>query len=164
VTDSLASLPDATLVTTTDGNVVLSNQPARAYFAGIGIPQVNDALVPYLFAKMSQPVNTDPVHSQSFSWWDLLDLKQTRLMAQGIEVRDPAGKDLLIKSAPCYDADKHLTGWIVSMVNITAIQQNAAVMKRCILFLTTCVGPRLPFLRYWKCKRIRKLRWTMMNS
>ena len=122
VTDSLASLPDATLVTTTDGNVVLSNQPARAYFAGIGIPQVNDALVPYLFAKMSPPVNTDPVHSQSFSWWDLLDLKQTRLMAQGIEVRDPAGKDLLIKSAPCYDADKHLTGWIVSMVNITAIR------------------------------------------
>ena len=122
VSDSLASLPDATLVTTTDGNVVLTNQPARTYFAGIGFPQINDALLPYLFAKMSQPVNTDPVHAQSFSWWDLLDLKQTRLMAQGIEVRDPAGKDLLIKSAPCYDADKHLTGWIVSMVNITAIR------------------------------------------
>ncbi|MDE2431031.1 MAG: CHASE2 domain-containing protein, partial [Burkholderiales bacterium] len=45
VSDSLASLPDPTLVTTTDGNVLLSNQAAREYFARVGFPQVNDALV-----------------------------------------------------------------------------------------------------------------------
>jgi CHASE2 domain-containing sensor protein/signal transduction histidine kinase len=122
ISDSLASLPDATLVTTTDGNVLLSNHPARSYFAGIGIPKVNDSLVPYLFASMSPPQFSDPGQSRSFSWWDILDLKQTGTMTQGVEVRDPKQQDLLIKSAPCYNAEKHLVGWIVSIINISAIR------------------------------------------
>lgn len=122
ISDSLASLPDATLVTTTDGNVLLSNQAARAYFAGIGQPKVNDALVPYLFANMSAPANFDHTDGRNFSWWDILDIKLTKIMSQGFEVRDPRGQDLLIKSAPAYNADKHLVGWIVSIVNITAIR------------------------------------------
>ena len=122
VSDSLASLPDATLVTTTDGNVLLSNQPALTYFASIGMPKVNDALVPYLFAKMSAPQHTEHAPDTSFSWWDILDIKHTRTMSQGIEVRDPQGKDLLIKSAPSYNGEKQLVGWIVSMVDITSVR------------------------------------------
>ncbi|MFZ6692904.1 CHASE2 domain-containing protein [Undibacterium sp. SXout20W] len=122
VSDSLASLPDATLVTTTDGNVLLSNQVARAYFAGLGIPKVNDALLPYLFAQMSPPQASEQTQNNSFSWWDILDLKHTSNMKQGIEVRDPRQQDVLIKSAPCYNADKVLVGWIVSIINITAIR------------------------------------------
>ena len=122
VSDSLASLPDATLVTTTDGNVLLSNQVARAYFAGLGIPTVNDALVPYLFAQMSPPQASEQTQTNSFSWWDILDLAHTTSMKQGIEVRDPRQQDVLIKSAPCYNADKILVGWIVSIINITAIR------------------------------------------
>jgi len=119
ISDSLASLPDATLVTTTDGNVLLSNQAARAYFAGLGMPKVNDALLPYLFAQMSPPQANDQTN---FSWWDILDLKHTANMKLGIEVRDPKQQDVLIKSAPCYNADKILVGWIVSIINITAIR------------------------------------------
>lgn len=122
VSDSLASLPDATLVTTTDGNVLLSNQQALNYFAGIGMPKVNDALVPYLFAKMSGPQNTEYAPDSSFSWWDLLDIKHTKAMSQGIEVRDPQGRDLLIKSAPSYNGEKQLVGWIVSMIDITSVR------------------------------------------
>jgi CHASE2 domain-containing sensor protein/signal transduction histidine kinase len=122
VSDSLASLPDATLVTTTDGNVLLSNQPAQSYFASIGIPKVNDALVPYLFATMSNPQNTEYGQDNSFSWWNILDIKHTKSMSQGIEVRDPQARDLLIKSAPCYNGEKQLVGWIVSLVDITSIR------------------------------------------
>lgn len=122
VSDSLASLPDATLVTTTDGNVLLSNRPALDYFASIGMPKVNDALVPYLFAKMSSPQNTEYATEDSFSWWNILDINHTKAMSQGVEVRDPKGKDLLIKSAPCYNGEKQLVGWIVSMIDITSVR------------------------------------------
>jgi len=122
VSDSLASLPDATLVTTTDGNVLLSNPPALSYFASQGLPKVNDSLLPYLFARMSAPMESDENQTGSFSWWNLLDLKHTARMKQGVEVRDPQGQDLLIKSAPCYSASQQLVGWIVSIINITAIR------------------------------------------
>ncbi|MFZ6746066.1 CHASE2 domain-containing protein [Undibacterium sp. JH2W] len=122
VSDSLASLPDATMVTTTDGNVLLANQPALAYFASIGMPKVHDALVPYLFAKMSPPQSGESGLDTSFSWWDLLDIKHSKAMSQGIEVRDPQGKDLLIKSAPSYNGEKQLVGWIVSLIDITSVR------------------------------------------
>ncbi|MFZ6815833.1 CHASE2 domain-containing protein [Undibacterium sp. Rencai35W] len=122
VSDSLSSLPDATLVTTTDGNVLLSNQIAKTYFASIGVPQVNDALVPYLFAKMNPPQLQEQLPGDAFSWWNLLDLQKTTIMVSGIEVVDPRGRDLLIKSAPCYSGKKELVGWIVSLINITAIR------------------------------------------
>ncbi len=122
VSDSLSSLPDATLVTTTDGNVLMSNQVAKDYFSSIGIPQVNDALAPYLFAKMSNPQAMDQTASNAFSWWHLLDLHQSKTMASGIEVVDPRSRDLLIKSAPCYSSSKELVGWIVSLIDITNIR------------------------------------------
>lgn len=122
VTDSLSSLPDATLVTTTDGNVLLANQPARHYFAGIGLPQVEDALMPYLFAGMSNPKALDQSPSAAFSWWNLLDLQHTATVSRGIEVNDPQGRSLIIKSAPCYSGRKELIGWIVSVIDITAIR------------------------------------------
>ena len=122
VSDSLSSLPDATLVTTTDGNVLMSNQVAKDYFSSIGIPQVNDALVPYLFAKMSNPQSMDQTASNAFSWWHLLDLYQSKTMASGIEVIDPRSRDMLIKSAPCYSSSKELVGWIVSLIDITNIR------------------------------------------
>ena len=122
ISDSLASLPDATLVTTTDGNVLLSNHAARDYFTKIGVPQVNDALVPYLFSNMSPPQTQIQGQDQSFSWWNLLDLSHSDSMMQGIEVRDHLQQDLLIKSAPCHNAQQQLVGWIVSIINITSIR------------------------------------------
>jgi len=122
VTDSLSSLPDATLVTTTDGNVLLANQPANIYFASIGLPKVQDALMPYLFAGMTNPKALDQTPNAEFSWWNLLDLQHTATISQGIEVNDPQGRSLIIKSAPSYSGRKELIGWIVSVIDITAIR------------------------------------------
>jgi len=138
VTDSLTSLPDATMVTTTDGNVVLTNPAAKDYFKSIGMPHVIDTLVPYLFSNMSHPHTeyltqvvsegdtaqasaTD--NKESFSWWHILDLQQTQLLTKGVEVIDPKDRDLIIKSAPCYSGQKVLIGWIISILDISDIRQ-----------------------------------------
>lgn len=121
VSDSLSSLPDATLVAITDGNVLLANQAARDYFASLGFPQVVDALLPYLFTKLSEPTILAE-EQPAFSWWNLLDLNYAQQMAQGVEVRDPLGKDILVKSAPCYNAQRKLVGWIVSVIDITPVR------------------------------------------
>jgi signal transduction histidine kinase len=134
VTDSLYSLPDATMVTTTDGNVVLTNPAAVNYFKSIGMPHVIDTLVPYLFANMSHPhteylvdisntANSEKAAAFSFSWWHILDLQQTQLLSKGVEVIDPKNRDLIIKSAPCYSGQKVLIGWIVSILDISEIRQ-----------------------------------------
>ncbi len=122
VSDSLASLPDATLVTTVEGNILLCNQAAKDYFYSVRHAEIQDALLPYLFAKMSTPLGLDYPLGQSFSWWHLLDIGHCAAMANGLEVTDEKNRDLLIKSAPCYSASKELTGWIVSVIDISAIR------------------------------------------
>ena len=123
VTDSLTSLPDATMVTTTDGNVVLTNPAALEYFKSIGMPHVIDTLVPYLFSNMSHPHTIYTTERDSFSWWHILDLKQSAILIKGVEVVDPKGRDLIIKSAPCYSGKKVLIGWIISLIDISEIRQ-----------------------------------------
>ena len=123
VTDSLYSLPDSTLVTNREGNVVLANPTALTYFKSIGAPQVIDALVPYLFSTMNFPTTELANHHASFSWWHLLDLKQSSMLIKGVEVVDHKGRDLIIKSAPCFSGKKELVGWIISVIDITAIRQ-----------------------------------------
>ncbi len=122
ISDSLHSLPDATLVTSIDGNVLLSNPPAMLYFASIGHPKIIDAMLPYLFAKMSTPVASEDIINGSFSWWNILDLEHTASMSRGVEIVDPKGRDLRIKSAPCYSGARDLTGWIVSLIDISPIR------------------------------------------
>ncbi len=122
VSDNLNSLPDATLVTTIDGNVLLSNPPATLYFASIGYPVVQDAMLPYLFAKMTTPQTMEETPNSSFSWWNILDMHYTAIMAKGVEIVDPKGRDLLIKSAPCFSGHQELTGWIVSVIDISLIR------------------------------------------
>jgi signal transduction histidine kinase len=72
---------------------------------------------------MSPPHTLFANEQATFSWWHLLDLKQTALLIKGIEVVDPKGRDLIIKSAPCYSAKKVLVGWIVSLIDISDIRQ-----------------------------------------
>ncbi|MEB0135533.1 CHASE2 and HATPase_c domain-containing protein [Actimicrobium sp. CCC2.4] len=124
VSDSLDSLPDATLVTTVDGYVLLSNKHAVDYFASVGFRNVNGALLPYLFSTPGQtvPHAFDHTFEGPFDWWDLLDPQRAATFADGIGYRNEAGAELLVRSAPCRSNDNVLTGWIVSIVDISAIK------------------------------------------
>ena len=122
VSDSLNSLPDPTLIASLEGNVILANPAALAYFESMGSAKIHDAMLPYLFASMSHP-NTTEIHTENnFSWWHLLDLKQVDRLSKGVEVVDPRGRDLIVKSAPCFNGKQELLAWIVAIVDISEIR------------------------------------------
>lgn len=121
ISDSLDSLPDATLVCTVDGHVLLANRLAVSYFHSLGIA-LTDALLPYLFNGMKSPQPLDQAMPEAFNWWDLIDKPKVESRPHGIEVRDERDRDLLIKSAACHSAQNELTGWIVSVVDISVIR------------------------------------------
>lgn len=123
VSDSLSSLPDATLVTSVEGTVILANPAAQTYFKSIGQPQLQDAMLPYLFAGMNDPMTLSHTNIQGFSWWHLIDLDHVELLSEGIEIADKLERDLLIKSAPCYSARRELIGWILSIADISEMRQ-----------------------------------------
>ncbi|MFC5476467.1 CHASE2 domain-containing protein [Paraherbaspirillum soli] len=136
ISDSLHSLPDATLVTTTDGRVLVANQFARDYFAAIGIGRVDGAMLPDLLAGMSLPPASKPAAGHTFSWSDLIDLQHASAFANGVPVQDRQGRDLLIKSGPCHSARQALTGWIVSIVDITSIRAAERSRDQTLRFLS----------------------------
>lgn len=136
VSDSLDSLPDATLVTTIDGHVLLANKHANAYFASIGFHDVHGALLPYLFTPLISPEPINQNFPGKFDWWQLLDLQHVPLLAEGISVQDPQGRDLLVKSAPSRSAANVLTGWIVSIVDISPIRAAERSRDETLRFLS----------------------------
>ena len=136
VSDSLNSLPDVTLVTRTDGHVLLPNRHAHAYFASIGITDLNQVSLFDLVAKLQAPEPIDQSSQVLFEWQQLLDLKYTKVLANGISVRDEPGRDLLVKSAPCYSADNVLIGWIVSIIDISTIRAAERSRDETLRFLS----------------------------
>ncbi|PRC94232.1 CHASE2 domain-containing protein [Solimicrobium silvestre] len=136
VTDSLQSLPDATIVTSVEGHVILSNQPADAYFNSLGNKNLADALLPYLFSTMLSPRPLEQAATHTFSWWHLLDLSKRELMKNGIEVSDTLKRDLIIKSAPCTNANKEHIGWIVGIIDISTIRQAERARDETLRFIS----------------------------
>ncbi len=138
VSDSLDSLPDATLVTTVDGYVLLSNKHAVDYFGRVGFKTINGALLPYLFSTPGQtvPHAFDPALEGPFDWWDLLDPKRAATFTDGIGFRNEAGAELLVRSAACRSNDDVLTGWIVSIVDISAIKSAERSRDETLRFLS----------------------------
>lgn len=147
ISDSLDSLPDATLVTAADGHVLLSNKHALAYFGSIGFKSINDALLPYLFGRLISPQPLDQAANAQFNWWDLLDLQKVAAHPHGIEVRDEHERDLLVKSAPCHSGADILTGWIVSIIDISAIRSAERSRDETLRFLSHDMrGPQASIL------------------
>lgn len=149
VSDSLDSLPDATLVTTVEGYVLLSNKHAVDYFASVGFTKVNGALLPYLFSTPSQtlPQAFDHTIEDQFNWWDLLDIEHAAAFADGVGFRNDAGVELLVRSAPCRSDSNVLTGWIVSIVDISPIRSAERSRDETLRFLSHDMrGPQASIL------------------
>jgi CHASE2 domain-containing sensor protein/signal transduction histidine kinase len=136
ISDNLDSLPDATLVTTVDGHVLLANKHANQYFALAGHQDVQGALLPYLFSSLAAPEPVNQTLSTRFDWWQLLDLKYAPLLADGVSTQDPQGRDLLVKSAPCHSASNELSGWIVSVIDISPIRAAERSRDETLRFLS----------------------------
>ena len=138
VSDSLNSLPDATLVTTVDGYVLLANTNAINYFARLGFNDVEGALLPYLFSTPSQtvPRAIDMAIDDAINWWNLLDPEHAKTFGSGVEFRNQHGAELLVRSAPSRSEKQQLTGWIVSIVDISAIRSAERSRDETLRFLS----------------------------
>lgn len=136
ISDNLDSLPDATLITTIDGRIVVVNRVANDYFATLNIHNIYGANLPPLFSYIASPPSFETAPHHPFSWPDLLDIQCQPALANGTSVQDQKGRDLLIKSAPCYSARQILSGWIVSIVDISSIRAAERSRDETLRFLS----------------------------
>ena len=136
VSDSLNNLPDVTLVTRVDGRILLPNRQANIYFASVGMAKLKDASLLELVGQLHAPEPIDQPALHKFEWSQLLDLNFTALLANGVAVRDEQGRDLLVKSAPCFSASNILIGWIISIIDISTIRAAERSRDETLRFLS----------------------------
>ncbi|HWT72100.1 MAG TPA: CHASE2 domain-containing protein [Oxalicibacterium sp.] len=136
VSENLDSLPDITLVTSIDGRILLANKHADDYYRALGLHDVRDMSVLDLLAGLKSPQPMDTAPNVAFKWADLLDVQRADALVDGVSVQDRAGRDLLVKSAPCHSAATQLTGWIVSIIDISPIRAAERSRDETLRFLS----------------------------
>jgi CHASE2 domain-containing sensor protein/signal transduction histidine kinase len=115
VSETLNSLPDATLIADAAGQVLMANQAAYQYFIRQKVARVRGSPLGELLRGVYrtgtlQPVfDADRLHQETQPW--------------GSEARDAAGRDLLVRFVPCFNTDGQTTSWIASLVDITPIRE-----------------------------------------
>lgn len=139
VSNSLDNLPDATLVTNVEGQVLLANREANIYFGSTdttGHGSLIGKCLLQLMARLQapQPINL-PANDQ-FAWRSLIDLKQVDTLASGVSTTDSQHRDLLVKSVPCFSSTHEFTGWIVSLADISTIREAERSRDETLRFLS----------------------------
>lgn len=104
VSDTLRSLPDATVVAAPDGRILLANDRVRDLFGGTSAA---DASLADLFQALGEP-----------AWQRFLDPDAD---SQG-DVRGPTGQVLRIATAPLAEADGRPVGHIVRFADVTRLR------------------------------------------
>ncbi len=136
ISDSLDNLPDPTLITSADGNVLLANRAALHYFASLGLHSITGSSLLELLRKLKVQQVIDQPATTEFDWADLFNVRCTVKLASGIGASDMRGRDLLIKSAPCRSATDLLTGWIVNVIDISPIRSAERSRDETLRFLS----------------------------
>lgn len=126
LSDSLESLPDATLACDLDGHVLLANPPAARLLRQTAQELAGQPVV-LLLRGVRQANDYQPA------------LPPARLApgqgALAIEARDAQGRDLLLKLAPSRNAAAQRTGWLVSLVDISEMRRAQRQRAEAIRFL-----------------------------
>ncbi|GGB98274.1 two-component system sensor kinase [Oxalicibacterium flavum] len=147
VSDSLDSLPDATLVTTIDGRIVLANRHAADYCRSLGLHQTASLSIFQILDHLHHPKPLNQGTGQSFKWSELFDLRYAAGYADGISTQDAHGRDLLVKSAPSHSSGHQLMGWIVSLIDISTIRAAERSRDETLRFLSHDMrGPQASIL------------------
>lgn len=115
VSETLNSLPDATLIADASGQVLVANEAAYQYF----IRQKVARLRGYPLGELLQGVRRTGTQLPVF---EAVRLHQ-ETEPWGAEARDAAGRDLLVRFVPCFNTDGQTNSWIASLVDITAIRE-----------------------------------------
>jgi CHASE2 domain-containing sensor protein/nitrogen-specific signal transduction histidine kinase len=132
VWDSLDSMPEPILVSDVRGIVLIANHAALTHFERLGSPRpqgrlMREVLGDLAFVKTIDAGADDDAERNTRArthWPAILDLARrefAELMAQGIEVRDLAERDHLLRYATCSNAEGGVTGWIAGLVDVSAL-------------------------------------------
>jgi PAS domain S-box-containing protein len=128
VSDSLEGLPDATLVCDRAGIVLLANAAAARHFGADSGAGLQGAPAPALMADVLSQLDHQPVVSAA----SLAAAPATVSAA----ARDGSERDLLVKQAPSFSGGGEHLGWIVSLVDVTAIRQAQRQRDHAMRFLS----------------------------
>lgn len=119
VIDNLNSMPDATLLLSQKGDLLMYNRVARRYFATLGFTKSSEPTLDAIFSNFAMPLESTAKH---LSWRQILLHSQLDNEAVQVETRDLDGREFLIKSAPSRMADNSMLGWIVSLIDVTSLR------------------------------------------
>jgi CHASE2 domain-containing sensor protein/signal transduction histidine kinase len=128
VWDSLESVPGPVLVSDLKGVVLIVNHAAKAYFrqlTGKNIEGqcIRETLAKFTFVKLVG-ASAGARSNAREQWPALLDIEDSEhasWMATGIEVRDSAGRNHLLRYVRCVNSKGQTTGWIANLVDVTAL-------------------------------------------
>jgi signal transduction histidine kinase len=121
VLDALQGLPDATLVTALDGQVLIANREAEALFGGAGLDPASRPVAELLAALAPE------ARPEDFIGWDA---------ASDLELTIPDGRSFAIRRTTLSEAGGAPVGWIVRFTDVTALKA-AGRQRESILELLT---------------------------
>lgn len=119
VIDNLNSMPDATLVLSQTGDILMYNRIARDYFATLNLDRTQTPTLEAIFSRFDMLQEAGTKHAD---WREALLHSTPGNTAVEIETRDMNKREFLIKSAPSRMADGSMLGWIVSLIDVTTLR------------------------------------------
>ena len=143
--DTLGNLPDATLVADRAGKILLANRAAAQLFNLASAADLRDRQIASLFA--ATPASSG--RSAAFSWESLCALALNAEAARGapsaapsaapsesIALDTPDGRHVLAHCSRSADSRGATIGWIVSLIDITALRQAETKRDEVLAFLS----------------------------
>ncbi|MGQ4256085.1 CHASE2 domain-containing protein [Bordetella bronchiseptica] len=135
LTDGLDGMPDATLVFDPRGRLQFRNRAAIQYFRSLGLRAPRHG---QLAADLFQRAITDERNRQTLTE----ALRHTPPDAQDspwnvdMEVRDQAGRDLILKCAPIRTDEGAFAGTVATLTDITVIRQAERKREETLRFIS----------------------------
>ncbi len=133
--DGLDGMPDATLVFDQEGRMQFRNQAAVMYFQRLGMrpPRVGHPAT-HLLEKTISDASTRQRVADALRGQLPTDDK-TRWTAD-LEVRDYAGRDLILKCAPIHTAEGDFAGTVATLTDISRIRQAERQREETLRFIS----------------------------
>ncbi|CAB3931563.1 CHASE2 domain-containing protein [Achromobacter insolitus] len=133
--DGLDGMPDATLVFDQDGRMQFRNQAAVMYFQRLGMrpPRVGRPATHLLEKTISDPAARQRV-AEALSGQE--QVAPSSPWSADLEVRDHAGRDLILKCAPIHTAEGNFAGTVATLTDISRIRQAERQREETLRFIS----------------------------
>ena len=133
--DGLDGMPDATLVFDQEGHMQFRNQAAVMYFQRLGMrpPRVGHPATHLLEKTISDETTRQRVAD---ALRGKLPTNDTSRWTADLEVRDYAGRDLILKCAPIHTAEGNFAGTVATLTDISRIRQAERQREETLRFIS----------------------------